>query len=706
MTPEDAVLAAAERALFEGDVVTDPDRLASYRSDRSTGSVAGEPFAVAFPRTTEHVAALLSAAYEHRVPVVPRGAGSGLSGGSNAIDGSLIVCVERMNSVLAVEPGNGYVETQPGVLNQELREHVAKSGLWYAPDPASKDFCSIGGNVNTNAGGLCCVKYGVTRDAVLGLEVVLSDGRVTRLGRRTVKGVAGYDLAGLMVGSEGTLGIVTMARLRLRPLPPPPTTAVAVFADMEAAGRAVERIMTVCSPSLLELMDQASLRAVEQWQPMGLDTTAAALLVAQSDLPGNAGEAEADLLLAECERAGATEIYRSEDPEQADLLLGARRLVIPALEQLGDWLLDDIAVPRTRLAEAVLAIEEIAQRQNVLIATFGHAGDGNLHPTIVTDRGDSDAAERALTAFHDIVDVALRLDGTVTGEHGVGLLKRQGLAAELDPVASDLHSRIKTALDPRDILNPGKALPRWWVPELPTRLAAKRGNTLPGQRQQTRREQRLEQIADEERRHAGRNSGTDRQRQTVGEPEHTGEVDHGAPSHIRNEHGYRGAAHSATGQQTHHHGGDDESDEVTPGRAEHHARTGLVVSQHRHSEQCQSNVKHLSQRSTYWTDRRRRQQHGKRLSGDRNGCSRNRDGDLSGQCRQPRRCENRDDIGGRRARPVVGEDEGAGDRDGKRHDGSISGATTLVAATRPNLPASFRCRPFHRHVPPPPPHPY
>ena len=319
MTPEDSVLRAAEAALADGDVVTDSDRLESYRFDRSTGTEAGVPFAVAFPRTTEQVAALVAAAYEHRVPIVPRGAGSGLSGGSNAIDGSLVVCVERMNQVIGVDVGNGYVETQPGIFNQDLREHVAGHGMWYAPDPASKDFCSIGGNVNTNAGGLCCVKYGVTRDAVIGLEVVLADGRITRLGRRTIKGVAGYDLTGLMVGSEGTLGIVTMARLRLRPPPAPPTTAVAVFADMASAGRAVEAIMSVTSPSLLEMMDRTTLRAVEAWRPMGLDTEAAALLIAQSDLPGAAGETEADRLLAECEKAGATECFRSEDPEQADM---------------------------------------------------------------------------------------------------------------------------------------------------------------------------------------------------------------------------------------------------------------------------------------------------------------------------------------------------------------------------------------------------
>lgn len=461
MTDEDAVLAACAAVLAENDVVTDPDRLPTYKQDRSTGSEVGEPFAVVFPRTTEQVSEVMKAAHKHRVPVVPRGAGSGLSGGSNAIDGSLIVCVEKMNSVLDVDISNGYVETQPGIFNTDLREHVAGHGLWYAPDPASKDFCSIGGNVNTNAGGLCCVKYGVTRDAVLGLEVVLADGRITRLGRKTVKGVAGYDLAGLMVGSEGTLGIVTMARLKLRPLPPPATTAVAVFPDIASAGSAVEAIMTKLTPSMLELMDRTTIQAVETWRPMGLDTSAEALLIAQSDAPGEAGVAEADLLLEICERAGAIEVYRSEDPEQAEMLLGARRMAIPALETMGDWLLDDVAVPRSQLARAMTMIAELAVKNDVMIATFGHAGDGNLHPTIVIPRGDEAAALRAMTAFDEILDVALACGGTITGEHGVGTLKRSFLAQELDSVAIDLHSRIKAAWDPENILNPGKALPRW-----------------------------------------------------------------------------------------------------------------------------------------------------------------------------------------------------------------------------------------------------
>lgn len=455
------MLAACVESLSARDVVIDSDVLPTYSHDRSTGSEAGVPFAAVFPRTTEQVSAILSAAHANRVPVVPRGAGSGLSGGSNAIDGSLVVCMERMREVLLVNETDGYVETQPGVLNTELREHVKGHGLWYAPDPASKDFCSIGGNVNTNAGGLCCVKYGVTRDAVLGLEVVLADGRVTRLGRRTIKGVAGYDLTGLVVGSEGTLGIVTMARLALRPLPPPPTTAIAVFGDVGSAGRAVAAIMQALTPSMLELMDRQTIAAVEAWQPMGLDVTAEALLVAQTDAPHGAAAADADRLLQICEANGAMEMHRSDDPQESEMLLGARRMAIPAIEARGDWLLDDVAVPRSALAEAMVRIQDVAAERDVRIFTFGHAGDGNLHPTIVTPRLDHDAAARALLAFEDILDLARSLGGTATGEHGVGNLKRRALASELDSASQDLHARIKAAWDPLGILNPGKALPRW-----------------------------------------------------------------------------------------------------------------------------------------------------------------------------------------------------------------------------------------------------
>ena len=457
-TREDTLLDELGAVLPDDAVSVDPDRLASYRSDRAVGATAGTPAVLVLPRTTEQVAAALAAAHARRVPVVPRGAGSGLAGGANAVDGCVVLCTERMDRVVEVREQDGYAEVEPGVLNQALRDHVRGYGLWYAPDPASKDFCTIGGNVGTNAGGLCCVKYGVTRDSVLGLEVVLADGRVAHIGRRTVKGVAGYDLTGLFVGSEGTLGVVTRARLRLRPPPSPPATVVAVFTDLAAAGRAVEQVLAAATPALLEIMDRATLRAVEDFQPMGLDTAAAALVIAQSDLPGDGAAQEATRILQACVDAGAAEAFRSEDPQQADLLLGARRMAIPAIEHRGVWLLDDISVPRSRIADAVTAVAEVADRREVEICTFGHAGDGNLHPTIVQGRGDHAAARRAQLAFDDILDVALRLGGTVTGEHGVGTIKRGPLSVELDPASRALHAAVKQALDPLGILNPGKAL--------------------------------------------------------------------------------------------------------------------------------------------------------------------------------------------------------------------------------------------------------
>ena len=457
LTTTDDLLSELAVTLPDGAVLTDPDRLATYRSDNAGGLVAGEPAAAVFPRTTEQVQAVLAAAHARRVPVVPRGAGSGLSGGANAVDGCLVLSLEKMTAVRSISTADGLAVVEPGVLNQQLRDDAARSGLWYAPDPASRTWCTLGGNVSTNAGGLCCVKYGVTRDAVLALQVVLADGRVTRVGHRSVKGVAGYDLVGMFVGSEGTLGVVTEATLRLRPPPPPPTTVVAVFPDLASAGRAVQAITSTLTPSLLELMDRTTVQAVEAMRPMGLDTAAAALLLAQSDSPG---EAETEALLAACEAAGATEAYRSEDAEQADALLEARRLALPALEKQGAVMLDDVAVPRSQLVEAIARIEQVAADRDVVIGTFGHAGDGNLHPTVVHPHGDPAAAARAALAFEDIVRVALQLGGTITGEHGVGALKAGLLAEELDPVARSLHAAVKDALDPLGILNPGKAIPQ------------------------------------------------------------------------------------------------------------------------------------------------------------------------------------------------------------------------------------------------------
>ncbi len=453
------VVEALTAALPPGAVVTDPDRLASYRNDQAPGVSAGTPLAVVFAQSTADVAAALQVAYAHRTPVVPRGSGSGLSGGANAIDGGIVLTLERMKRILEIDAADGVAVVQPGVVNDVLRAAAREHGLFYAPDPSSRDWCSIGGNVATNAGGLCCVKYGVTRDSVLALEVVLADGRVLRVGHRSIKGVAGYDLVGLFVGSEGTLGVVTEVTVKLRPLPAPAITVVAVAPDLDVASRAIAGVLDAGTPSLLELMDRTTVRAVEAWKPMGLDTAAAALLLAQTDLPGAAGEEQARAFEAACVAAGAIDTYRSETAEEADALLTARRLALPALEQLGDILIDDVAVPRGQVGALVARITEIAERNQVTVATLGHAGDGNLHPTFVMPRGDEPAMARARRAFDEVLEAGLALGGTVTGEHGVGAIKGRLLHAELHPVARELHRTIKNALDPTGILNPGKALP-------------------------------------------------------------------------------------------------------------------------------------------------------------------------------------------------------------------------------------------------------
>jgi glycolate oxidase len=439
-------------------VVDDADVLVGYERDQAGFVPAGSPMVAVFPRSTAEVAAIVELAFQRRIPLVPRGAGSGLAGGANAVDGSIVLVMTRMDAIVDIDVAEQTARVQPGVINADLSSRVREVGLWYPPDPASWDISTIGGNLATNAGGLCCVKYGVTRDWARQLEVVLADGQVVTVGRQTVKGVAGYDLVGLFVGSEGTLGIITEATLRLRPSPPARTTVVATFPSLGAASEAIANTLAVSSPALLEILDATTIAAIERWKRMGLDTDAAALLLAQSDLPGELAAGEVARIEDACADAGADLVIASTDPEEAEMLLAARRFAYPALQQLGDTLLDDVAVPRGHLTEMIEAVAGIAGRHGLTIGTFGHAGDGNLHPTIVYDRAEPDDERRTAAAFDDIVQAALRLGGTVTGEHGVGLLKREHLHEELGPVGMKLQRTIKTALDPRNILNPGKVV--------------------------------------------------------------------------------------------------------------------------------------------------------------------------------------------------------------------------------------------------------
>ena len=457
----DDVLTALRPALPPQQLLTDPDTVAPYLHDEAEWAPYGRAVAVVRPSTTAEVAAVVRACAEHRVPVVARGAGTGLSGGANAVDGCVVLSTERMREVVEISATERLAVVQPGVVNDHLRAAVAEHGLWYPPDPASAPWSTIGGNVATNAGGLCCVKYGVTRDYVLALEVVTAAGEVVRLGRRTAKGVVGYDLAGLVVGSEGTLGVITEVTVKLRPRrTTAPRTVVGFFDTLAAAGDAVARVTAAgVEPAAFELVDRVCLRAVNAWKHAGLPEDAAALLLAQTDLPEPAALAEAEAILAAFERAGARDAVLSTDAVEAEALFDARRMAYPALEQRGEAMLtEDVCLPRGRLAAMLARIEEIAARHDTLIATVAHAGDGNLHPLMLTPHGDAAAQARAQAAFDDIVDAALALGGTVTGEHGVGLLKRAGAARELGPEVVAMHRAVKAALDPHGLMNPGKVI--------------------------------------------------------------------------------------------------------------------------------------------------------------------------------------------------------------------------------------------------------
>ena len=457
----DPVIIDLRAALPADRIMTDVDVVAAYQHDEAEWADHGRPRAVVRPLDTAEVAATVGVCARHQVPVVTRGAGTGLSGGANAVEGGIVLSTERMRRIVEIDVGERLAVVQPGVVNDVLRAAAAEQGLWYPPDPASAPWSTIGGNVATNAGGLCCVKYGVTRDYVLALEVVTASGEVVRLGRRTAKGVAGYDLVGLMVGSEGTLGVITEITVRLRPARPAAArTVVGFFDTLPQCGAAVAGVTAQgATPAAFELIDRHCIRAVNEWKNMGLPDDAAALLLAQSDLPEPAAEAEIAAIAAEFEAAGARDVMVSTDPVEAEALFDARRLAYPALEQRGDAMLtEDVCLPRGRLAAMLARVEEIAAAHDTVIANIAHAGDGNLHPLLITKHGDEAARARAQAAFHDIIDAAIDLGGTVTGEHGVGLLKRPGMRRELGPGVLAMQRAVKAALDPHDILNPGKAV--------------------------------------------------------------------------------------------------------------------------------------------------------------------------------------------------------------------------------------------------------
>lgn len=453
MTDTAALQELAE--LLPGRVVTDGIAMEAFSTDASRAVLVGPPAAVVTATSTSDVSVALRWASRHQVPVSVRGSGTGLTGGAVAYPAGLVISLASMDAIEAVDPANRLAHVQAGVITADIDRAAAAHGLMYAPDPASYQESTIGGNIATNAGGLRCVKFGVTADSIAGLEVVLATGEVIRTGGQTRKDVVGYDLTRLFVGSEGTLGVVTSATVRLLPRPTGDTiTFRAAFPSLVDAGEAVTAIMRRPSPpDVMELMDRLSVEAVERLQPTGAVVEgAAAVLVGQFIGPGAREDVVA---VAEiCRRQNALGV----DQADGDVLLEARRVTGRALSAEGLRVSSDIAVPISRLADMFAAIEQIGMAHGVSIPTFAHAGDGNLHPSVIVDPDDAEARDRGEMVLDEVSDAALALGGTLTGEHGIGSLKRHALPKQLDAPTLAAHRLVKQAFDPLGILSPGRGI--------------------------------------------------------------------------------------------------------------------------------------------------------------------------------------------------------------------------------------------------------
>ena len=449
--------------LTDGALTTDPDVVAAHSKDEALFCPHDGAIALVRAKSVEDVQATVRFAHEHRIPVVPQGARSGISGGANATEGSILLSVAGMKDVLEVNTSERTVRVQPGIINQDLKDHLRPFNLSYPPDPGSVGISSIGGNIATNAGGLCCVKYGVTRDFVRSIDVVLADGTLTTFGPQTAKGVAGLDMRGLFIGSEGTLGIVVEATLRLIPLIPDPVTAVAVFPDERSGLQAVADFMAAGGqPSLFEFLDRASISMLNAFGDFGLDADAGSMLLVQFDQPAEAADMLASFETV-AEAAGALDVAVSDDPADSAALVAARRSIQPAYEKFahahgGGQLLDDVCIPRAAMPEFCDRLDALRESTGLTIALVAHAGDGNTHPSVFFDAQDEQQTATAERVFEEIMQIGLDLGGTITGEHGVGYLKKGWLAQELDEGSRWAQRAVKEALDPRGILNPGKML--------------------------------------------------------------------------------------------------------------------------------------------------------------------------------------------------------------------------------------------------------
>jgi glycolate oxidase len=450
-------IAELEDVVGRDHVLVEPAEREPFASDATAGWWA-LPDAVVLPGSTEEVAGVVATAARFGVAITPRGSGTSLSAGAVPISAGIVCSLARMNRVLEVASVERLARVQPGVRAAELERVLEPLGLFFAPDPGSQRIATLGGMVATCAGGLRGAKHGVVRDHVLGLEVVLGNAEVVRTGGRLRKDVAGYDLTRLLVGSEGTLGIVTEATLGLTPIPPTSAAAVAYFRSVDDAGRAVERILGAgLQPSMVELLDRTCIEAVEESARLGLRLDAGALLLLGEDGDPASVEAGVETMVGLARQAGALETVRAASPAEHEALLAARRCTLPSLARLGGrTILEDASVPVPAVPEMVKRIAEIAERRGLRLGVFGHAGDGNLHPTCMVPLDEPEAMAAAEAGFAEVFQAAIDLGGTISGEHGIGAAKLPYLEAQLGPAQMELLRRVKAAFDPAGILNPGK----------------------------------------------------------------------------------------------------------------------------------------------------------------------------------------------------------------------------------------------------------
>lgn len=435
----------------------DKEALVAHSYD-GTPMLQSLPDGVIYPKDTYQVAEIMKNLALYSVPVVSRGSGSNLCGGTVPVHGGIVMVMHRMNQILEVDLENLTATVQPGIITAEFITHIESLGLFYPPDPSSMRISTIGGNIAECSGGLRGLKYGTTKDYVIGLEAVLASGEIIRTGGKLMKDVAGYDLTKLLVGSEGTLAIITEATLKLVPPPKSKKTMLAMYKDLYGAARTVSRIIEAkIIPATLEFMDNPTIRVVDDFAKLGLPRDMEAILLIEQDGDLEAVERDIELIREICELENADRVEVAESREHAEKLLTARRSAFTALARLRPTtILEDATVPRSKIADMVLRINEIARKYNVSIATFGHAGDGNLHPTATTDARDHDEVHRVEQAFEEIFEAAIELGGTITGEHGVGLVKAPFLEWKIGKTGIEVMRGIKQAFDPHNLLNPGK----------------------------------------------------------------------------------------------------------------------------------------------------------------------------------------------------------------------------------------------------------